>query len=34
MLDVSFADTFETTTREYSRPNAYWLGNAARLATE
>jgi triacylglycerol lipase len=31
MLDVSFADTFETTTREHSRPNAYWLGNAARL---
>jgi triacylglycerol lipase len=32
MLDVSFADTFEITTREYSRPNAYWLGNAARLS--
>ena len=32
MLDVSFADTFELTTREYSRPNAYWLGNAARLS--
>jgi triacylglycerol lipase len=32
MLDVSFADTFEITTRDYSRPNAYWLGNAARLS--
>jgi triacylglycerol lipase len=32
MLDVSFADTFEIATRDYSRPNAYWLGNAARLS--
>ena len=31
MLDISFADTFEVTTRDYSRPNAYWLGTAARL---
>ena len=31
MLDISFADTFQATTRDYSRPNAYWLGTAARL---
>jgi triacylglycerol lipase len=32
MLDVSFADTFNARTRIYSRANAYWLGNAARLS--
>jgi triacylglycerol lipase len=32
MAEISFADTFATNTRVYSRANAYWLGNAARLA--
>lgn len=31
MLDIRFADTFETNTRDYSRRNAYWLGQAALL---
>jgi triacylglycerol lipase len=31
MLDVRFADTFAANTRIYSRANAYWLGQAARL---
>jgi hypothetical protein len=32
MVDVTFADSFNTNTRVYSRANAYWLGSAARLS--
>jgi triacylglycerol lipase len=32
MVDVTFADSFNTSTRVYSRANAFWLGSAARLS--